>query len=207
MKNKSLDAFYKKFFLGHILIDILTNNCKVIFENKEKIIVENGIKSSACWDDDAKTLTIGTRKPVLRWYKNFIHEYCHFLQWKEKNKIWKYYDKISRQYNSDDWLAGKNFTKKEIDLMIDTDILLELDCEKRVIDLIKKYNLPFKINKEIQEMNAYLYFISSVRELRKWYKKAPYEVKEIVREMPEVFQKSYKKLPDKFLYLVKKYCL
>ena len=64
-----------------------------------------------------------------------------------------------------------------------------------------------KINKEIQEMNAYLYFISSVRELRKWYKKAPYEVKEIVREMPEVFQKSYKKLPDKFLYLVRKYCL
>lgn len=207
MRDESWNNFYRKFFLGHILTDILSHNCKIIFENKEKVVIDKKIKSSACWDDDLKTLSIGIRKPFSRWYRNFIHEYCHFLQWKEKDKIWKYYDKITRKYNSDDWIVGRNFSKKQINLMIDANVIIELDCEKRVIELIKEYHLPFKIDNEIQEMNAYLYFISSVRVLRKWYKKAPYEVKEIVREMPEEFQKSYKKLPDKFLYLVKKYCL
>jgi hypothetical protein len=34
-----------------------------------------------------RTLTISTEKDSRVWFPAFVHEYCHFLQWKEKKFV------------------------------------------------------------------------------------------------------------------------
>ena len=83
----------------------------------------------------------------------------------------------------------------------------ELDCEKRAVKLMKEYNLPIDIKKYIKQANAYVYFYNTMIDTRKWYKKSPCIVKEILDIMPTKFERSYKSLPNKYLRLVKKYCI
>ncbi len=63
-------------------------------------------------------------------------------------------------------------------------VKLEADCENRVLSVIDEFNL--NIDKEIyaKKANAYLYFYHFALKKKKWYKKAPYEILDIVQAMP-----------------------
>jgi hypothetical protein len=45
-----------------------------------------------------------------------------------------------------------------------------------------------------------------MRDIRKWYKKPPYDIKEIVDLMPGEFVDDYDKLPNKARELILKKC-
>lgn len=83
-------------------------------------------------DFSNKVLRVG-HVYTVDWMQVYVHEYCHFLQFlSDKNYFNKYYDNVHE-------------TAK-----------VELDCEKRVVKEIKKYNLPIDVGEYIMSSNAHV---------------------------------------------------
>lgn len=57
------------------------------------------------------------------------------------------------------WLTGyqNQATAEEVDQWLKDAIILEHDCEKRALSLIKKYNLPLSVEKYTKSANAYIF--------------------------------------------------
>jgi len=92
------------------------------------------------------------------WLSIYVHEYCHFLQSIDKTfKIsineYKYFILV------DNWLKKKDIDIKKIQIGIDLMQKVELDCEKRSINMIKLHKLPIDINKYAQKANSYIFYI------------------------------------------------
>jgi hypothetical protein len=82
----------------------------------------------------------------------FIHEYCHFLQWKYGCKIYK--DSYKSLDKHEKWLSHKIETLDIEHIRLIQK--LELDCDKRVLQIIKKYDLDVDIADYCRESNSYI---------------------------------------------------
>jgi hypothetical protein len=114
-------------------------------------------------------------------------------QWVEKVPEWTEnvgMDNIEKWLNGDDSVNMNN-----IDNEIRTSIIVEVDCEKRTVEKIKKYELDSIINIDeyIQKSNAYVLFYLWMRKNRKWYTigKEPYNIPDVVDIMPKTFDIDY----------------
>jgi translation elongation factor EF-1beta len=114
-------------------------------------------------------------------------------QWVEKVPEWTEnvgMDNIEKWLNGDDSVNMNN-----IDNEIRTSIIVEVDCEKRTVEKIKKYGLDSIINIDeyIQKSNAYVLFYLWMRKNRKWYTigKEPYNIPDVVSVMPKTFDIDY----------------
>lgn len=144
------------------------------------------------------------------WLEYLIHEYSHYRQWVEKAPC-------SLDLETDDgsalemmwsWLSNDIELKPKvknnfINLVRD----MELDCEIRAVECIKKYNLPIDVERYIKVANVYIYFHEIIKKYRKWYKNgissSTYE--DIIEIMPNKFLKQYKltkKLEQMFLRFI-----
>lgn len=79
-----------------------------------------------------------------------IHEYCHFIQWRDKVQVWRDFEESD--FSIQDVIDSPKKCKREILSLIK----LEADCEKRVIKLIKKHKL-FCPLQYAREANAILF--------------------------------------------------
>jgi hypothetical protein len=70
--------------------------------------------------------------------------------------------------------------------VVDKVLEMELDCEKRSIEKIKKYKLPINVKEYTQKANAYMYFYRALAKTRKWTNKSksPYSLTNIWKQMP-----------------------
>lgn len=189
----------------------LPNNISDFFYRATQEMVEAGVKVkfvgkykySGTFSDEPLEFVCKISKEDPRWFHTFIHEYCHFLQWREQ-KIWN--ENVGCDSALDMWLSGVNIANKKIEESIETLKRIEIDCEKRVVKLIKSENLSIDIEDYIRRANSYVLFYNVVREERLWYKKPPYNVDELVALMPSNFLKSYDHVPRRFAALVKQHC-
>lgn len=115
-------------------------------------------------------------------FEIFIHEYCHFLQWKMKSKIYK--KSFNPFANFEKWLMYKirNFSIEDLRIIQQ----LEIDCDRRAINQIEKYNLP--VNKIIytQKSNSYILSYNYMFTDRIFFKNLDFENEELIRLMPTV---------------------
>lgn len=200
------------------LINDVKEKCKVydvdlILSSDISVNITDGIKVGGYFSDDSD----GT-KPVLacaigqpnfeRAITLFAHESSHLDQWSEKNDLWVRSNGISI---IDDWLEGKEVDEEKLDRAIKTTIDLELDCEKRTIDKIKKYKIPIDITEYKQRANAYILFYNYVRKHRKWStpgnppygdKIYSYAPKRWIKNYYDYIPKKLEKAFDKYLGIV-----
>jgi hypothetical protein len=134
------------------------------------------------------------------WLDVLVHESCHMDQYLEGYKYWKCGD--SSLLIIDAWLTGKKKTHKELVKATKNVIMLELDCERRTVQKMKKYKIPFNASLYTQKANSYLFGYWATLRDRKWYP-FPYEKKEIYSKMPKTFlePKEYTNNYEKFLNL------
>jgi len=119
--------------------------------------------------------------------QTLVHEYCHFLQWKNKKKFWKKYG--GNDGSLDEWLNGKEFSKHKITRFIKNTIRIERDCEKKTVSILKKYKIKFDEKEYIKQSNVYILSYWYIKEYRKWPNKKIYDVS------------FYNTMPDSFLPL------
>jgi len=153
------------------------------------------------FSDQPVELVVGTGKELEKWLPVLVHEYGHMQQWKESSPAWMdlELDDVSVYDVMDQWLAGN----RELNPIERFQVFfkaqrLELDCEKRAIELIKKFDLPLNLLEYTQKANSYVLFYHIIDECKSWYKpgKEPYALESVWRHMPSTFDIDHSVLTD-----------
>ena len=156
-------------------IKIVREKCK---ENNVKLLLKNTVKlklgkNSYCggyFEDlgEKAVLSCAMKNPLA--LSILVHEFSHMEQWIDNvfQETGEYCSNLER------WLNGEEINN--IYNQIDRVKLMELDCERRAVKNIKKYNLPLNIQRYTQLANVYIFFYNYLKESRKWSKpgNAPY---------------------------------
>lgn len=138
-----------------------------------------------------------------------VHEYCHMDQWLSGIPEWSDYQAIHDEYDLEGWLAKKVvLDNHEICAAIKVTQALELDCEKRAVKQILKYDLPINLDKYVRQANAYMYHIATVPIMGSHPKtvNSPLRTPECWRLMPNYFIDDYEDIPQEFLIAAREHC-
>jgi len=92
----------------------------------------------------------------------FLHEFCHFLQWRDNNAWWAKHMKKYIAFSN--WISRASSKKATSSSYI----AMELDCERRAVELVKKFKLSIDIPQYIKKANACLFLYHIVEKNRGW---------------------------------------
>jgi hypothetical protein len=147
---------------------------------------------------DEESLVVATKKKDQNeWISTLLHEACHLDQFLKGPSVWTPDDQALHIVEA--WIDGKKMTKQKRNKGFKNALALELDCEKRTIQKIKKYKLDIDIKDYIKKANSYLFAYTHALHERHWYKQ-PYENKKIYSKMPDKFLKLDQYFTEYFKY-------
>jgi hypothetical protein len=95
------------------------------------------------------------------WFGILIHEYCHFIQWRDDSSLWNNFCNHDATYAQ--IISKPEKHKKALQSLID----LEINCEKCTTNIIKNNKL-FNHKKYAQGANAIIYKYSMLYKYHKW---------------------------------------
>lgn len=155
----------KEDFISMVVNELLQDQFSVFLHQKVKV------EDCGGWFDyEEREVTAAMQNPMG--FEILVHEYNHYRQWKDDNEWFKARNEnVCKVF---DWIGGRIYTKKTLRKAFEETVMLELDCERRSIATIEKYDLPVDVDKYIRAANAYLLFYQYVHQKRKWCKKSPY---------------------------------
>lgn len=196
-------------FIQHALIEMILHKVEIQLIQQNSVSCGHEDSCAGFFDDDPKPVFVCAMGCAQRdWIPIFIHEYCHFLQWKEQSKIWINFQKIDKGCILDKWISGKiELSTESIKKVCNASRDIELDCEKRSVEIIKRFDLEFNIDEYIQKSNSYILYFNLIPNKRCWFtKESPTNIKKITDIMSTKFLKNYNRTPKKYTQLVNKYC-
>lgn len=170
----------------------------------------NGTKCNGFFNDiqsgyGRPTLAISVGKSIEKWLPILVHEFCHFKQWSRQDPLWMDLRKNNVQDEDFlfDWINGKEFSNEYISDLVPKVRNMELDCERRVIELLRKRQLPIDIIQYTKNANAYVNFYTYMGMKRKWYiiGKEPYNDPKIIELMSDKFDMDYDNLSPELISL------
>jgi hypothetical protein len=146
-----MDKNIKK--LLHIIVDdCIENDVGVNFLNDDYIIDEFAGNTAGLFEDAPKgkeqlTVSIKRKPKIMSWVDVMVHEYCHFLQWKNKTNIQKKYNKFFTKHGDPvlKYCQGKRVTKKLIKEATRLTVLIEAEAETMTADMLKKHKIDIDI--------------------------------------------------------------
>jgi len=190
----------KSEFLAMAIEHMISEGKSVKFIAKKLVLCDGVGTGGFC---SLSGITVATKRDD--WFETFIHEYCHILQ--ELDTSYESEDDEG-WYHYDNWLLGKKkLSKAAVKSATDAIRANEIDCERRVVELIKKHDLPIDAERYTQRANSYGLFYTVVAKHRKWYKgKAPGQVEKLVDMMPTTFKKYWHRVPKTFEKIVLEQC-
>ena len=163
LKNK-FDDENVNHFINDLVKLCKENGIKIELSNTEKVTAEDNLKCNGYFDGEK--LVVATKNPLNLWLRILVHESCHVDQSIE-NKEW--YNASNMHVSKiDNWLKDSKQEFKDKEESYRSVAELELDCEKRAIKKIKKYELPIDINEYIKEANEYILGYMKSRKTGKW---------------------------------------
>lgn len=188
--------------VGDCLVVLSKNNVRVTFTHHRIKVKEDNTHCTGYWDDsDPNDLQLKCMitNDDSEWVSTFAHEYCHFLQWKDKPKIWHDYNS---KLNGDDLYKiynNKPISRHKLETALNIVRELELDCEKRTVWLLQQYKIPIDIRSYIRKANAYILFHNHAKVYRKWYplENSPYMNSKILQACSSRFYDNYEITPRK----------
>lgn len=138
-------------------------------------------------------------RPVTSWLPVLVHETCHMDQDIEQCYEWVHcFDNTGdRTHDFFEWLNGNmELTTRRLNFVTALARDLELDCEKRAVRKIKKYNLPLNIEEYIKKANSYVFSYNYMKESRKWVSVSK-ETDITWKEAPKTFRQDYNNIPKR----------
>ncbi len=148
------------------------------------------------------------------WLDVLVHEFCHFQQFIEFDPTYLTLDYENGNMLNDfwEWIDGnfefinnrrKNFVIRKI-------LEMELNCEKRSVELIRKYDLPINLDEYIFTAYVYINYYNHVKKYRTWMKddinlSDLVDIKEVSKNYGGIsLEKDFKSLPKEYEELFKK---
>ncbi len=198
-------------FIKHVREKAAEYGVKVFLRNQKRIKLSKGNYCAGYFSDSDFKIVVAIDVPLNNWVSVLAHEFSHMEQWISNVKMW---DNLNI-YNTDscseffEWLEGKYELHEElITYHMRRVCEMELNCEKRTVEMIKKFKLPINIPNYIQKANTYIWFYSVVRQKRQWEgtkAKSIYEIKQIASIAPKNWVKDPFNVPEKFIKALDKY--
>jgi len=185
-----------KSFLSHVSLVTKIHGVNLDIA-KSRFVECGGSRCNGFFVENPKPiLAVASKQPMNKWLPILAHEYSHMTQWVEKSPVWteNFVGGFETMEIIDLWIAGKiELSKEQLDDYISKARNVELDCEKRTVNIIKLFGLPIKIEEYIQKANAYVFFYKIIKNTRSWYKigKEPYNIRSVWRWMPKDFNNNY----------------
>ena len=160
---------------------------KQCIENGIAFILSPGFEVEGCsgyFDEKKKMLIVACGRPEEEWFSTLAHEFCHLRQWVDNDPTFLAIEESDAYFNLDKWLEGVDYS--DVGKWINVYLQVELNCERRVLELFDFWSLGIEKDLYSQKANAYLLFYHEMLSRRQWYdpKTAPYLVGEICDEMP-----------------------
>jgi len=182
---------------------------KIQLISQESVDVNGGECSGFFVDEPKPKIVVAVDKPLAEWLPIFVHESCHKDQFLENVPAWS--AKIKKHFDPneilDQWLNHAcELTPKQLSKVIKLIIELELDCEKRAVQKIRRYDLPMDPNEYTQKANAYIWQHRAVQKTRCWGERPGFDTSEVWKEMSVDFYDSYAKINSKMFKLFLKHC-
>lgn len=169
--------------ISDIALKCIQHKINFRLEYTDQVDQEN-IACSGYFDEES--LVVATKKRHTQdWLDTLVHESCHLDQFIEKSPLWG--DEKSL-FIVEDWIHGKNIRKSILEKGFKNTLALEMDCEKRTIAKMEKYNICFNKKDYIQKANSYLFSYTYAYINKAWYPQ-PYEKPRIYKHMPSKFLK------------------
>lgn len=181
-------------FVKHVRAECKAHGIKFVLKRSTYILTPDKIRCVGYFDaDDRKELVVAGKD--RNWLMTLVHEYGHLTQWVENCKEWRETEDID---NIDDWLNGIEVPNAKKALAKTRD--LELDNEKRSVQLIKAWGLPINTKIYTQKANAYIQYYNYLYYTRRWHHpdNSPSKNPKVYKQMPSTFSMDYKKLSDKY---------
>lgn len=180
-------------FLSEIRKELEDSGYSLELIDSETVSVPNTSGScSGFFDDNLKLIRVATRLPLDIWTGVLVHEFCHFRQIKESSPCTVGYVINGRAADEyiDAWFDKREeFSASELSHFFELVKALELDCERRSVELIEKYDLPIDVAYYIQMSNAYILSHNLMLKKREFVKQIS-KVPE-VRNLPSLFLDDY----------------
>ena len=138
------------------------------------------------------------------WLEILVHEYCHMTQWLDGDHFDLWGKAVDAIDFVDKWIGGEDISGIEKYINISRD--LELDNEKRAVEIFKKWDLPVDVDLYTKKANAYVNFYNYMKVSRKWSVpgNSPYTNKNIMEAMSSKFDMNYSELSEGLTDLYRK---
>ena len=180
-------------FIDHVKSECDHYHIKCDLRNTTYVKISDSIKASGYFDESVPTLVCSMKRKDS--IEILAHEYGHLTQWVDNISLWKAVEVSMPKLDS--WLGGKEVLDIADHIAVCRD--LELDNEKRTIEIIKKFKLPIDLADYRKKANSYVMFYNYMLISRRWCtpKNSPYSNKRIIEAMPAKFSMDYTKLPKR----------
>jgi len=182
----------EKNFVKFVRSECKKYGVKLKLVHREKIRVGKRMWGSGYFDESVPSLAVAVMKPD--WLSTLVHEYCHLTQWVDQCKEWKKADRHESCWNMEVWLMGESVKNPYFHINNMRDV--ELDNEKRAVQLIKEHGLEINTEKYIQQANAYVSLYNYMKYTRKWpdINNNPCSNKLLIKGMPKTFRMNHSKM-------------
>ena len=180
-------------FLDHVKKECKSHGIKLDLRKRSGYLrIGGNIKCSGYFDSENKQLVVATKR--TDWLDILVHEYAHLTQFADQCDAWV--EGASTTDEIDRWLGGEEI--EDIERHIVACRNLELNNEKRSVEIIKKFDLPIDVERYTKKANGYVYFYTWMLRTRRWSKpgNSPYSNETVIEAMPNEFQEDYENLPD-----------
>lgn len=172
-----------------------SNGVVLDLQNEDRVAYPGGesrVSGYFLGDDlgEKPRLCVAIRKPTTDWMTVLMHESSHMDQWVERCDVWRQGFRDDRDVYDvlQDWLDHKvELSADEQDDVVGRCMAIELDCEKRTLDKMRKLGMHMYTYDYVRKANAYIWSYYMVKVRRRWYAKPPYEVFEVWGGMPDMF--------------------
>ena len=178
-------------FLHYVKGKCRKHGIKLALREVSYLKLDGNIKCSGYFDDEGGMLAVAMKSPLA--LEILVHEFAHLTQYVDNCKSWRNLgNSLDKMTN---WLIGKNVRDYERHINVARD--LEIDNEKRAVEIIKQFELDIDIKDYIVRANSYIYFYNWMKTTRRWSSpsNSPYKNKALLQVMPKTFQKSYRTIP------------
>ena len=188
-----------EYFISDLEKKCAENNIELFLPNTLGVQYPGeNIQTNGYFDPDSRVLACATGKELNKWLLILLHEASHLDQFLEKDPVLNTLLGLEETLK---WIEGSDDVDiNKIDEEIKSGIAVEVGCEKRTVEKIKKYDLEFVASSDVytQKTNAYVLSYLWMRQKRKWYKIGfePYNIESVYTKMPKTFDIDYTKLTD-----------
>lgn len=201
-------------FVQHVVGDLIKHKVNVnLLCDRPFLDDGDGIPCVGYFEATTPALYACITGKQSEWLGLLAHEYSHFRQFITKDKSWTSCelpdgrDATTVFFN---WLTGSRTSKRLVQKCVEITLKCEMDCERRVIKLIKRFDLPINLRAYVKKSNAYLYTYPFAMKHRRWNigGKPPYRCANILRVVPTKMLSfdEIMDMPEDYEKLAKRYC-